>query len=182
MSSSRRSSTKPCPSRLTSLAPDEAGDQAEYDPADDAHVMTMAIPYLARRSGDDRVSSRCCSDMMSMPKTMQNIAAAVSAAPIIRFSPNKLTPASSSTMAAKIQKNRSIVATDNAPAEDCSYHFVERFTIARCSFRSRRTRRGRCPSSVKVLKDRSSISRSLASPTRVTFQPYPMKRVATSSL
>ena len=94
-----------------------------------------------------------------MPKTMQNIAAALSTAPMIRFSPNKPTPASSSTKAAKIQKNRSIVATDNAPAEDCSYHFVERFTIARCSFRSRRTRRGRCPSSVKVLKARSSISR-----------------------
>ena len=34
----------------------------------------------------------------------------------------------------------------------------------------------------KVRKARASISRSLASPTRVTFQPWPMKRVATSSL
>src|SRR5512133_321892 len=35
---------------------------------------------------------------------------------------------------------------------------------------------------LNVLNARSSISRSLASPTRVTFQPSPMKRVATSSL
>jgi hypothetical protein len=41
---------------------------------------------------------------------------------------------------------------------------------------------GRSVSFLKVRKARSNISRSLASPTRVTFQPYPMKRVATSSL
>ena len=35
---------------------------------------------------------------------------------------------------------------------------------------------------LNVVNARSSISRSLASPTRVTFQPCPMKRVATSSL
>jgi len=31
-------------------------------------------------------------------------------------------------------------------------------------------------------KERCSLSKPLASPTRVTFQPYPMYRVATSSL
>jgi hypothetical protein len=40
---------------------------------------------------------------------------------------------------------------------------------------------GRSDSFLNVSNARASISRSLASPTRVTFQPFPMKRVATSS-
>ena len=40
---------------------------------------------------------------------------------------------------------------------------------------------GRSSSRLKVSKARSTISRSLASPTRVMFQPWAMKRVATSS-
>ena len=41
---------------------------------------------------------------------------------------------------------------------------------------------GRSGSALKTPNARSSMSRSLASPTRVTFQPSPMNRVATSSL
>jgi hypothetical protein len=41
---------------------------------------------------------------------------------------------------------------------------------------------GRSCSFRNVSNARESISTSLASPTRVTFQPYAMKRVATSSL
>ena len=41
---------------------------------------------------------------------------------------------------------------------------------------------GRCASALKFAKARASIRRSLASPTRVTFQPRPMNFVAMSSL
>jgi hypothetical protein len=41
---------------------------------------------------------------------------------------------------------------------------------------------GRRGSALNVSNARASMVRSLASPTRVTFQPCPMNRVATSSV